>query len=73
MSKKDTGVSSSDTTPATAVLIHEHGDITLEKDAGILQLNVENESECLPSSTIALDNIEIGRVIEIKGDVTIKT
>ena len=72
--KSDTGVSSSGTTPATAVLIHEHGDIILEKDTGILQLNVENESECLPSSTRALHNIEICRVLEIKGDdVPVKT
>ena len=54
-------------------LIHGHDDSTLDKDAGTLQLNVEKESECLPSSTIALDNIDIGRELEIEGDMPVET
>ena len=69
--KRDAGVSSLGATSRTAVKIHGHDDSTLEKGAGILQLNVEKESECLPSSTIALDNMEIGK--EIKGDLSVET
>ena len=69
--KRDAGVSSSGTTSGTAVKIHRHDDSTLEKGAGILQLIVEKESECLPSFTIALDNMEIGK--EIEGDVSVET
>ena len=71
--KRHAGVSSSGATSGTAVPIHGCNDSTLEKDGGNLQFNVEKESECLPSSTIALDNMEIGKEIEMEGNVPVET
>ena len=54
--------------------VHGLDNSTLKKDSGntgTLQLNEDKESECLPSSIIALDNMEIDKKIEV--DVTVET
>ena len=54
--------------------VHGRDNSTLKKNSGntgTLQLNVEKKGEYLPSSTIALDNMEIDKDIEV--DVSVET
>ena len=53
--------------------VYGRNNSTLKKNsgnAGTLQLNVDKESECLPSSIIALDNMEIDKEIEVETSFT---
>ena len=49
--------------------VHGCDNFTLKKNS-VLQLNIEEENKYLPSSTIALDNMEISK--EIEGDVSVE-